>query len=389
MEPLHPPYVPQAISQPRQLNRWLDVNAQNGPLGRTQTYITLPAFSQAVSWRGYSEIAVAFNFEGPNNLSLRSNFTAPLAPNYVLCIMWEDSLRVTHRYALWRGVGEKFYFDCPLYTGQLIKKNFRLEVWSTNSTPAIQTTPINLFTSVLGNEDYRWGTDFKLVSNDTPTTVWGQNLVVPAIPNNVGAGNFLMHQFISTVNFAAPNWTDVGGLHTVSSANIIQQVFNIGFNNFTTVSTDGAHITGNTGDAFEENYIIALVYVDGSSGDLVNYSGSPIIALTPTTVTFGTDVALLNGVGKLYLIVANYVNKVGSVVDFKTQLQDNIGLTNSAPTVSNTLTLLNGGLSAGIVELVSYNTLTDFQGVYAYFFAKYGGFSLPFTFPNNNAPITN
>lgn len=38
-EPLHPPY---GITQPRQLQRWLDVNSQNGPLGRTRQFITIP-----------------------------------------------------------------------------------------------------------------------------------------------------------------------------------------------------------------------------------------------------------------------------------------------------------------------------------------------------------
>ena len=67
-----PPYLPTARVQPRQLNRWLDINAQNGALRRTQTFISLPTFTQAASsWNGYSDIVVAFNFEGDNNFSLK------------------------------------------------------------------------------------------------------------------------------------------------------------------------------------------------------------------------------------------------------------------------------------------------------------------------------
>ena len=67
-----PPYLPTARVQPRQLNRWLDINAQNGALKRTQTFISLPTFTQAASsWNGYSDIVVAFNFEGDNNFALK------------------------------------------------------------------------------------------------------------------------------------------------------------------------------------------------------------------------------------------------------------------------------------------------------------------------------
>ena len=169
-EPLHPPYVPAAVQQFRMLNRWLDVNAQNGPLSRTQTFITLPAFSQTVNWQGYSDIVAAFNYEGPNNFSLKSGSNLPDNPNYCLCIMWKDSNDVVYRYAIWKDVGESIYCPYPLYTGQLIKKNFRFEIWSTNNTPAIQVLPISFYTSVLGNVDYRYGVDSTLVSSDSEVT---------------------------------------------------------------------------------------------------------------------------------------------------------------------------------------------------------------------------
>jgi len=36
---------------PRQLNRWIDKSPQGGPLKRTQGYVPLPTFDQAVTWR--------------------------------------------------------------------------------------------------------------------------------------------------------------------------------------------------------------------------------------------------------------------------------------------------------------------------------------------------
>jgi len=177
--PLVPPPASDygALTYPRMLQRWLDTNPVT-KLGRVGSYITLPSFSQAVDWLGYSDIVAAFNFKAPNNFSLKSLSSLPINPNYLLCIMWIDSSTnpyTVHRYAIWKNVGEVLYFNVPLYTGQLIKKNFRFEIWSTNSTPTIQTLPINFTTSVLGGIDYRWGNDFQLVNSDTINTNFNCN----------------------------------------------------------------------------------------------------------------------------------------------------------------------------------------------------------------------
>lgn len=144
-EQSHPPYAPTAMFEPRQLNRWLDINPQNGPLKRTQTFITLPAFNQAYTWKGYSEIIASFNFEGPNNFSLTSLFgEIPINSNFYLTISWYDSLGNHQRYSLNSNVGKILFFTISPYTNQLIKKNFRLEVWSTGVPiiPPISTVHI-------------------------------------------------------------------------------------------------------------------------------------------------------------------------------------------------------------------------------------------------------
>ena len=128
-----------AWSIPRTLQRWLDVNPITH-LTRTQGYITLPAFNVDVNWLGYSDIVVAFNFEGPNNFSLTGFDIEPVPmPNYLLCVMWRDSNGNVKRYKLWSGVGEVLYFHIPMYSGQKIAKNFRFEVWSI-SQPVTNTT---------------------------------------------------------------------------------------------------------------------------------------------------------------------------------------------------------------------------------------------------------
>lgn len=149
--PLTPPPASDigAWTIPRMLQRWLDVNPI-GKLTRTETFVTLPAFSVNAEWLGYSDIVAAFDYEGPNNFSFKGfNVEPSPAPNYLLCVMWKDSSNVTHRYKLWSGVGEVLLFDIPVYDGQKIAKNFRLEVWSTGVY--VPPTPF-VFTPVTGVE---------------------------------------------------------------------------------------------------------------------------------------------------------------------------------------------------------------------------------------------
>lgn len=163
-EPRHPPYVSGAVVIPRQLNRWLDVNPQNGPLTRTSTYITLPAFAQTDVWNGYSDIVASFNVESPNNISLK-NYNVPTSPNYVLCVSYRVGGVVT-RYLLWDADSSNLNQTIPAYTGQVLLKNFRFEVWNTSQGATSQASAITFYTSKRGNVDYRFGDDSALVATD-------------------------------------------------------------------------------------------------------------------------------------------------------------------------------------------------------------------------------
>jgi len=214
---------------PRTLQRWLDINPITH-LTRTQAYITLPAFNVNVNWLGYSDIVASFNYEGPNNFSLIGfNIEPSSTPNYLLCIMWKDSKDNVNRYKLWSGVGEILYFNIPVYAGQKIGKNFRFEIWSTNSSPVVQGTAIQIYTSVLGKVDYRWSTDFTLVGSDTICTnfsepsntielAMGKQYVVPysgnyyitiAIPAGLYAQTFVYTQGNDTGLFENDHTTPV------------------------------------------------------------------------------------------------------------------------------------------------------------------------------------
>lgn len=170
--PLNPP--PQsdtgALTYPRTLQRWLDDNPVS-KLTRVSTFINLPVFQQTdSSWNGYTDIVYAYNFEGPNNFSLKP-FKAPSNPNYSLCVSWNFAATgQVVRYVLWLGVGATSPLQAPMYSGQPILKNFRLEIWNTGfnngSTPVSNANQIIFYTSKLGGQDYRWAVDYTLVASD-------------------------------------------------------------------------------------------------------------------------------------------------------------------------------------------------------------------------------
>jgi hypothetical protein len=207
----HPPYAAGALTIPRTLIRWLDVNPQNGQLRRTQTFITLPSFNQGNStWNGYSDIVASFNFESPNGFSLTGlSANVPANPNYTLCISYRVGNILT-RYILWLAAGSNLNQSIPYYTNQPIKKNFRFEVWNTSQGAASQATSVTMYTTVLGGQDYRYGLDVALVNNDGENDSFAANadFIVSksitfsgwSINGDVGFNN---HEFIQTTPHSA------------------------------------------------------------------------------------------------------------------------------------------------------------------------------------------
>lgn len=166
-EPFHPPYVSGALTTPRFLYRWLDINPQNGPLSRTQKFIQMLPFNVNHVWNGYSEIVGEYHFSSPNNFSFRPSDIANVIPsgtNYTLCVSYVVLEGVVARYSLVRGLGDKFYFNLPRYNGQLISKNFALEIWNTSEVVCSESGSPLIYTSVLGDLDYRYGVDSALAS---------------------------------------------------------------------------------------------------------------------------------------------------------------------------------------------------------------------------------
>lgn len=217
----HPPFVPGALTTPRQLYRWLDINPQGGPLQRIQTFITIPVFDIDVEWLGYSNIVGEFHVESPNNLSLTGiSGITPDDPNYTLCVSYVNEDNTVVRYSLWRADGDVIGATLVPYTGQMIKKNFRFEIWSTNVASVTQTTAISLYTSVRGGLDYRYGVDTSLVSPDTLCT--GQNsigIVTHLTPPQSDSGFwYTSANDVNLTGGAVSSWLNQFNVFTVSQA---------------------------------------------------------------------------------------------------------------------------------------------------------------------------
>ncbi len=416
-EQSHPPYAATAQIQPRQLNRWLDVNAQNGPLRRTSKFITLDAFSQDVEWLGYSDIVLVYNFAATHNFSLKLNYEAPVSPDYTLCISWVDANENVYRYSLWRSADDVIYFELPEYSGQLIKGNFRLEIWSTDSTPAAQTTDVTIYTSVLGDQDYRYGVD-GLLATPTSCTSFQDNSFTST---EVAAGNFCWWDINTGLVQAGQvtSWTDrTAGITLVPSTSGLLYVadtygypsINTNANNY---NLDGTGIIGGnmhhmfftmwfasmaaTGDVmYIANGISGPLYYfkqDGSQVSVTNIWGQTITTTAIVDSTWYIVECLTSAVSDSAVTV-KFWHKDGYVVE-ELVFDDH----NSTGTNVDTIIFGNVQLptyaQVGFNQFVGYDTEitgTDLQNTLAYLSSQITTnpvFALPLTFPTCSQPVPN
>lgn len=402
--PLSPPPASDkgAFTCPRMLQRWLDVHPVS-KLTRTEAFITLPSFTINSSWIGVSDIVAAFNFEGPNNFSLVGFDVEPFpAPNYMLCVMWKDKNDVTHRYKLWEGIGEVFFLDAPLYSGQKIAKNFRFEIWNNSTTPTVQSSSIKIYTSVLGGVDYRYGQDFTLVSADTVVTNFNNINTLPI----VFPANGLFERFISTSGLITAggntfsSWTDtiLGTVLTLNTSLVI--VTPIGMTQNCVFSAGGTiHGTGssltrtlammvNIGD----NTATQQFFNDGGNIAL-NYRASD-----HSIYAFGNGVGITVPTGIWLLVVAQVFDGGLSIYNMSTG--ELIGSITGALSISPSGTLVFGNMQVSTPEIALFasdlqpSTINQLVG---YFISTYSPqltfsatvFSLPLTFPANSSPLPN
>jgi len=407
MYPIVPPPANDTGAQtfPRTLQRWLDVNPLS-KLTRTSGYITLPVFSQAVTWNGYSDIVATFNYEGPNNFSLQSISAAlPLNPNYVLCIMWKTTSGTVYRYALWLGVGEVFYFPVNLYTGQKIAKNFRFEIWSTNSTPAVQTTALTFYTSVLGGQDYRWAGDFVLVTTDGQNNSFNNINTVPGLPTPPQTG---INLWLTQANIVAPGglvttWTDTGGqVFTPDVSNTIVAASFVGRTYLIPTTSHYMKNTSLTNTTIFGHVFISLLIGSSAAGNnsVFQYSGTTgnyfIAYSQPTNTLTVCGQAFVLAQGSYIVDINNIANTITIVNPANgSYVVNKQSYTHSALGTPSSLVFGYYG-TVGWAEMMFYTnalSATNENAVINYLIQEYNNnvsiMSLPLTFPSTSQPTGN
>jgi hypothetical protein len=133
---------------PYNLQDWL-LRTPVVPVRRRDTYIELPAFAYTgLEWKGASEVISQFNFSASRKFTLSNLPTKPTDVNYGLCIRYRIGDTI-HRFKLWDDDAFKLTGDVPVYSNQIIRANFVLEVWSyEDETVATNVAAIQMITSV-------------------------------------------------------------------------------------------------------------------------------------------------------------------------------------------------------------------------------------------------
>lgn len=423
MQPLIPPPLSDtgALPWPRTLQKWLDVNPISA-LTRTQGYFILPSFFVNINWLGYSDIVAAFNFEGTSAFSLSGLSQIPVNPNYLLCISWVDGNNDIFRYAIWQNVGEIVMFDIPLYTGQVIQKNFRLEVWSTSNSPnetVFQNTPVQFYTGVLGKQDYRFAQDFSIATADPIVTNFSINSnssvgLQPQVTNTT-ASTFYNWFRADTLENPTDNWSPTLGSNYITgdliSGTGLQSSTDPLINNQDVLSNYLNSINGTT-NANNPNDIWFSFQYQGDGALMTILNGvtkiSELVVQNGGLYVDGSQV-----VGDGTLVMGNYYFIEWSYIVGLSDGPTYIGLSSiTGPSISQQQFRANvGNVRTGgdtfiinndntanpfITDLIIYNnTSTDLDTAViltniAYFLGRYQSvYALPFVFPVGSYPQPN
>lgn len=394
------------------MNRWLNINKVGPALSRAGTYIQLPTFDVAVEWLGYSDIVASFNVEAPNNFVFQLT-ELPTNPNYLLCIAWADEDGVVRRYKLWDHEDAVIYdSDLALYSGEIIKHNFRWEIWSVNNTGASETGLFQLVTSVKQNLD-RIEADSALLEGNgtvitefstiyTPSTEppnltdtpywWRADLGYTAVP----AGPDTWASQINGEEFVRTGSSDPS---RTTSPPYINDNYMIRF----TSTAKKMELTG--GNPMKEAFFLIGPPSSGATDGIFIQCGnveilfSAVGAVTPTmtTVTVNSNGGPFTGSydlapGQFYLV---HVSEFSYVYIYDLNPQGARGPVATFFGVVDLSVPINFGIGVAkegiVVEILTYATsFTDpvqFDPIFKYFADRYGDgmFAVPFEFPSDSA----
>lgn len=130
-----------------------------------RTAVTLDAFRYDVTWTGVSDLLSTWDINNSSEFSLQLPIEAP-NETFLLCVAWEDSDGNAFRYKLWDG-GVLHY---PVYNGERIGVDGKLEVWSIASLTAELEETFTMYSSYLEEPE---------LCRCTPTDMAGHTINFP------------------------------------------------------------------------------------------------------------------------------------------------------------------------------------------------------------------
>lgn len=317
-------------------------------------------------------------------------------PNYTLTAMYVDASGNVVRYTLIDSGVELPVATIP-YNGQIIKKNFRLEVWNTTNGNVTQTVPLSLITSILGNVDYRYGSDFQLVGNNGSVVDFQSVNVVSTSPplTNLDAWWNYLDAIPPNHNITSDGWpsrinaTDIlavtTGIFTQHSGDT-----SIVFRTSETVAY--ANLNGGAGYFPADVWIVVRKNnsVGYTNGNILNFNGTTANILAANTNatdidvdTFGTTLVSNTGSDFFVVRVAEGDAWIYNLLDWT--IVDHIAGV-AGLSIVTTLTVGGGG-AFYLKEILSYSSvlsLPESDLVAKYISDTYsdGMMNLPLVFPD-------
>lgn len=142
--------MPDSIPPTPWVNQWSEVRPVT-LIGKRRAYFEIPVFSvSGIDDLGTSFIVGVFNYVAVRNLTLRNLPEQPEDANYIPCIKYRLDDGTVYRYKLWEIEGDEVYY--PVYNGELILKNFQIEIWVLPSeTTASNDAAITINNSIVVN----------------------------------------------------------------------------------------------------------------------------------------------------------------------------------------------------------------------------------------------
>jgi len=320
-------------------------------------------------------------------------------PNYTLVVMFITADGTVVRYTLVDSGIDLPVVSVP-YTGQMIPKNFRLEVWNTQDGNVVQVDPITLVSSVLGQVDYRYGTDFQLAGNLGAVTNFQSAYVKSTTPPLTYLDAWWNYTDVippkGAIAIGWPSRVNPADILTVSSGVFAQHPSDtyIEFINNKIIGCN--NLNGGTGYYPAEIWIIACKNASAgySNGNVVNVTNNTadISSINANQTDFqigGGAIPLLKvpdtgGSLVFYAIRVSQDNAYSYALDDDTVLYTTNGIANLS--ISNTITV--GGTSAFFLkEIMLFSqvlSVADQQAVSKYIADTYasGMMPLPLVFPD-------